>query len=64
MAKSPKLIQLHKLPRVAYRFEVAHKLLERDNHRTSAVVGVKTQTRRIFEVVVEKEMRVALLIID
>ena len=36
------LIQLDKLPRVAHRFEVAQKLLARDNHCTSAVVGVET----------------------
>ena len=58
------LIQLHKLPRVAHRLEVAHKLLVRDNHRTSAVVGVEAQTWRIFEVVVEEEVSVILLIVD
>ena len=64
MAKSPKLIEFNKLPTVAHRFEVAHKLLVRDNHRTSAVVGVETQTLRIFEVLVEEEVSVILLVID
>ena len=64
MAKSPKLIQLHKLPRVAHRPKVAQKLLARDNHRTSAVVGVEAQTWRIFEVVVEEEVSVILLVVD
>ena len=64
MANSPKLIEFYKLPRVAHRFEVAHKLLVRDNHRTSAVVGVEAQTWRIFEVVVEEEVSVILLIVD
>ena len=64
MAKSPKLIQLYKLPTISHCFEVAHKLLIRDNHRTSAVVGVKTQTLGIFEIFVEEEMRVILLIVN
>ena len=58
------LIQLHKLPSVAHRLEVAHKLLVRDNHRTSVVVGVEAQTWRIFEVVVEEEVSVILLVVD
>ena len=63
-ASNASLIQLHKLPGVAHRFEVAQKLLARDNHRTSAVVGVETQTLGSLQILVEEEMRVILLVID
>ena len=64
MANGHPLIQLYKLPSVAHRLEVAHKLLIRDNYRTSAIVGVEAQTWCIFEVVVEEEVHVILLIVD
>ena len=35
------LIQLYKLPRVAHSIEIAQKLLARDDHCASAIVGVE-----------------------
>ena len=58
------LIELYKLPRVAHRFEVTHKLIVRDDYRTSAIVGVEAQTFGLFEVLVEEEMHVILLVVD
>ena len=65
MAKSQwHLIQLYKLVAVAHHLEVAHKLLARYDHRTSAVVGVEAEAFGLFEVLIEKEMYVILLIVD
>ena len=64
MANSPKLIQLHELPRVAYRVKVAQELLARDYHRATTVVGVETQTIGIRQVLVKEEVGVALLVVD
>ena len=64
MAKSPKLIQLHKLPRVAYRVKVAHKLLARNNHRSSAVVGVEAEACCLLEILVQEEVYMVLLVVD
>ena len=43
MAKSPKLVEFDKLIAVAHRLEVAHKLLVRYDHRTSAIVWVEAE---------------------
>ena len=64
MAKSLKLIQLHKLPRVAYSFEVAQKLRLRDYHRATTVVGVETEAFGTLQVLVEEEVGVILLVVD
>ena len=64
MANSPKLVEFYKLIAVAHRFEVAHKLLIRYNHRTSTVVGVEAEAFGLLEILIEKEMHVALLVID
>ena len=58
------LIQLHKLPRVAYRFEVAQKLRLRDYHRATTVVGVETEALGTLQVLVEEEVGVVLLVVD
>ena len=64
MAKSPKLIEFYKLPTVAHRLEVAEELLARDYHRTAAVVGMERETIRFFEVFVEEEVYMALLVVN
>ena len=64
MANSPKLIEFYKLPRVAHRFEVAHKLLVRDNHRTSAVIWVEAEAWGTLQVLVEKEVHMVLRVVD
>ena len=65
MAKSQwHLIQLYKLVAVAHHLEVAHKLLARYDHRTSAVVGVEAEAFGLFEVLIEKEMYMILLVVD
>ena len=64
MANSPKLVEFYKLVAVAHRLEVAHKLIARYDHRTSAVVGVEAEAFGLFEVLIEKEMYVIILIVD
>ena len=64
MANGQPLIELHKLPRVAYRFEVAQELLARDNHRTSAIVGVEAEALGTLQVLVEEEVHMAFLVVD
>ena len=64
MAKSPKLIELHKLPSVADCVKVAQKFGLRDNYRSATIVGVKAQAFGILQILIEEEMHVVLLIID
>ena len=64
MAKSPKLIQLHKLPTITHRLEVAQKLRLRDYHRATTIVGVETEALGTLQVLVEEEVGVILLIVD
>ena len=58
------LIELYKLPRVAHRIEVAHKLLALYDHRATAVVGVETKALGTLQVLVEEEVHVVLLVVD
>ena len=58
------LIQLDKLPAIAYSIEVAQELLFRDNHRASAIVGVEREALGILKIVVQKEVGVVLLVVD
>ena len=64
MAKSPKLIELHKLPRVAHRFEVAQELTLRYYHRATTIVGVEAEAFGVFQILVEEEVRMVRLVVD
>ena len=49
---------------IAHTLEVAFKILSLDDHRTSAVVGMKTERLGLKEVLVEEQDDMVLLIID